>query len=524
MLDVELFGPSPGWHHRMNVLYHLLNTELLFLVLWRMTGALWQGAFVAALFGAHPLHVESAMWISERKDLLCALFFLLATAAYRRYVRRPGTARYLPVAALFALALLCKPMAVTFPFVLLLLDYWPLGRMEPAGSPRSPLRLLLEKAPLLALSALSCAATFLAQTRGGAVSRLEDLPFPSRAANAVVSYAVYLGKAAWPSSLSVFYPHPASIPAWEVAGASILLAGITFLAFLELSRRPYLAVGWLWYLGTLVPVIGLVQVGGQSLADRYTYLPLTGVFIAAAWGFPSLVPERPGRRAALWGLALALTAALSLSARAQAGYWRDSLTLLSRAESVTERNWFALNNLGNYYYARGEDRKAAGYYREALLIKPNFAQAYNNLGMAYRKLGMLQQAIASSREALRLKGDLPEAWYNLGASCDGLGLPEEAVAAYREAVRLRPDYAAAWVDLGVAYGRLGRYPEAIGAFREALRIRPDFAEAWYNLGNACGKSGLRSEAIGSFREALRIRPDFAAARARLSEAEGRPVP
>jgi Flp pilus assembly protein TadD len=498
MLDVELFGPSAGWPHRMNVLYHLLNTELLFFVLWRMTGGLWQSAFVAALFGVHPLHVESVAWVAERKDVLSTLFWILTMGAYLRYVRRPGIGRYLLVAAAFALGLLCKPMLVTLPFALLLLDGWPLGRMAPADPSAPPswrraapvfLRLAREKVPLLGLSALSCVVTYLAQAEVGAVTRLALIPFPSRISNAFISYVAYLGKMAWPSSLAVMYLHPASIhvevPGWEIAGSILLLCALSIVALRERRRRPYLATGWLWYLGTLVPVIGVVQLSGQAMADRYTYVTLIGIFIAVVWGVSEAVSRRRFRQFALGVSALAVLG-LSAAAWTQAGYWRDSVTLMSRTAAVTDRNWFALASLGDA-----------------------FAQA-----------GQYRQAVEYSREALRINPDSCLAWYTLGVSYGNFGQVGQAMEYFQEAVRAKPEFAEGWNNLGISYGRLGQYGKAIDSLREAVRIKPDFADSWYNLGFFYGKIGRRQQAIECFREALRIRPDYPEARNGLAEAGG----
>ncbi len=482
MIDMELFGPSPAWHLRMNVLFHLLNTELLFVVLWRMTGGLWQSALAAALFGVHPLHVESVAWVAERKDVLSALFWILTMGAYLRYARRPTVERYLLVAATLALGLMCKPMLVTLPFVLLLLDWWPLGR---AVSPSTLSRLAREKLPLLALSAASCVVTYLAQAGSGTVAPLRGVPLAARISNACVSYAVYLAKTVWPSSLAVFYPHPwfarTGIPAWHVLGSLLLVAGISCLAFWQRRPRPYLAVGWLWYLGTLVPVIGLVQVGGQAMADRYSYIPLIGIFIAVAWGIPSLSPGRRFRQVAAGALGAAVVA-LSAAAWSQAGYWRDSTTLFSRALAVTERNWFALTGLGAVSQADGRFGQAIGYYREALRIKPDYVEAWNNLGLAHKNLGQFPQAIASYREALRIGPDYPRVLNNLGSVYGTLGQLHQAIGYFRQAVRSNPDYAEAWNNLGAAYDSLGQTEQAAVCYREAFRIRPDYAKSRDNLG------------------------------------------
>jgi tetratricopeptide (TPR) repeat protein len=555
MLDVELFGTSAGGHHLMNLLYHLMNTEFLFFILWRMTGGFWQSAFVAALFGVHPLHVESVAWIAERKDVLSTLFWILTMGAYLRYTRRPGTGRYLLLTVVFALGLMCKPMLVTLPFVLLLLDWWPLGRIAPSDSLHLPSwtlyrpvlsRLVWEKVPLLCLSAISCAITFLAQARGGAVESIKLLPFGVRVANAFASYFVYLGKMLWPTPLGVYYPYPENIhaylPAWKVAGAILLFCGLSVMALRQRHGRPSLAVGWLWYVGTLIPVIGLVQVGAQAYADRYTYVPLIGIFIGIAWGIPPAVTGRRFRRFALLAFAGVLLVALTLTAWVQTGYWRDSVTLLSRTVTITERNWFALNNLGVSYNSIGQYQQAIGYFLEALRIhpdnaealnnlgrscnglgqyqqaigyirkslqiQPDNAKAWNNLGVSYGELGQHQQAIVCFREALRIQPGNPETWNNLGLACNRIDQHQQAIGYYREALRIRPDHADVWNNLGMSYNSLGQHQKAVASFLEALRIKPDFAGAWNNLGVSYAKLGQFQQAINCFQEALRINPDF----------------
>lgn len=523
MLDVQLFGPSAGWHHFMNLMYHLLNTELLFLVLWRMTGGLWGSAFVAALFGVHPLHVESVAWIAERKDVLSTLFWILTMGAYLRYTRCPGLGRYLLMTVLFTLGLMCKPMLVTLPLVLLLLDWWPLGRIGPADplfpsrpfSMRTLSRLLWEKVPLVGLSIISCAVTYLAQARGDAVESFENLRFGTRVANAIISYVVYLEKMVWPSALAVYYPHSATfdagVPAWEIAGSIILFCGLSVIALLARHRRPYLAVGWLWYVGTLVPVIGLVQVGAQAYADRYTYVPLIGVFIAIAWGIPPVLSKLPFRRLALIGFAGVSLVALTIAAWVQTSYWRDSVTLLSRALAATDKNWFALNNLGVAYNMIGRHEEAIGYIREALRIHPDNAEAWNNLGRSYNGLGQHHLAIGHIREALRIQPDNTKALINLGVSYGELGQYAQAISYFQEVLRTHPENAEAWINLGLSYNRLGQYQRAIGCFREAARTQPDNAEVWNNMGLSYNGLGQYEEAIGHFMDALRIRPDYTGA-------------
>jgi Flp pilus assembly protein TadD len=383
------------------------------------------------------------------------------------------------------------------------MDWWPLGRVNPMDSldPASrPFflsklsRLAWEKVPLLGLAAISCFITFLAQSRGGAVRSLDYLPLGLRISNAVVSYVSYLGQMIWPSSLAMFYPHPGSItaqagiPLWKIMGAALLVCGISFLVMRQARRRPYLLVGWLWYVGTLVPVIGLVQVGSQAMADRYTYVPLIGVFIAIAWGIPDLLSRGRVRCLALGVLGGAVVAALSVVAWDQVGYWRNNVTLFSRALAVTQDNWLAWNNLGLTYGDLGQPQKAIDHFREALRIRPGYADAWFNLGLTYDKLGQSNQAIVCYREALRFKPDYTKAWNNLGTAYHELGQPEQAVTYYRKALQIQPDYVDAWYNLGLAYAEYGQLHQAIACFREALRIKPDFEEARRSL-DAVEKSG-----------------------------------
>jgi tetratricopeptide (TPR) repeat protein len=482
MADVESFGLDAGWHHRVNLLLHLLNTALLFLVLQRMTGGLWQSAFVAALFGVHPLHVESVAWVAERKDLLSTLFWILTMGAYVRYVRSPGAGRYVLVAACFASGLMCKPMLVTMPFALLLLDWWPLGRL--GGGPISPkevFRLFREKIPLVVLSAASCAITYVAQVEGGAVKLLGVVPTGLRVSNAIVSYARYLVKTVWPASLAVFYPHPASlhagIPAWQVAGAALLLAGCSILALRQCRCRSYLAVGWFWYLGTLVPVIGLVQVGGQAFADRYTYVPLIGIFLIVAWGIPEALGGWRHRKAALAVASVAAVAVFSAATWNQAGTWRNDFTLNGQALRVTEKNWLAWNNLGVAFEKAGRPDQAIAYYREAVRIRPDYSYAWYNLGSIYGNIGQQRQAIASYRETVKADPEFADAWNNMGAAYSILGQYQEAIVSYREAVRVRPDYANAWYNLGLVYVLLNRPEMALDISRQLRRIDPEKSEA-----------------------------------------------
>lgn len=519
MTDVELFGLNARAHHFVSLSFHAANAVLLFLVLAWATGGLWQSAVAAALFAVHPLHVESVAWLAERKDLLSTFFELLAIGAYVRYARRPGIARYLPVLLLFALALMAKPMAVTLPFVLLLLDYWPLQRLfpnpVPVGAPGNEhsarprtLGVLGEKVPLVLLSAACGVITLLAPGVQHASSTLERLPLGIRAANALVAVVAYLGKMVWPSSLAVYYPyHESTLFSWKIAGAAAFAAAATILALRTARRRPYLAFGWFWYLVTLLPVSGLIQVGGQAMADRYTYLPLTGIFVAISWGVADLTAGRGRwRLPALAAAAGAALCVLAFVAWRQAGYWQDDRTLFSHAIEVTSGNYLAELNLGVALEREHRVAEAIPHYREALRIRPSYPDAHYNLAVALAREGKIDEAMRQYGRVLKLQPRNPYAHNNLGFLLFGRGRLDEAIAQYEEAIRIRPNFPLAQSNLGSALGRQGKIREAIVHFRAALRDRPHDVAANYNLGVALMILGRNAEAAFHFREALRGRP------------------
>ncbi len=486
--DVTLFGLSPRGHHLANLLLHAANTLLLFGALRALTGALWRSAAVAFLFAAHPLHVESVAWISERKDLLCAFFTLAAVRAYLGFSRNPGWARALGVTLLTALALLAKPMAVTLPFVLLLLDLWPLGRWPrrrsgfPLAAP--PGRLLLEKLPLLALAGAAGAATWLAQQRSGSLTPAEFWPLPRALANALVSYAAYVGKALWPAKLSAFYPYPPlGHSSVAVAGAALLLVAISAVALLGLRRRPWLAVGWLWFLGMLVPVIGLVRVGGQAMADRYTYLPLVGLGVMLAWGVPGAV-ARPAARRLVSAAAALLALPLLAVTRLQIGHWRDDAALAAQAIAVTRDNWFMHFDLGLALSRQGRLQEAIGHYREAVRIRPGFDRAWNNLGAALQALGRHAEAGPAFETALRANPRSADVRYNLAITLAATRRLREAEGRYREAIALDPANSDALANLGELLLRQGRIGEAVATLERALGLNPEDPYARANLGRA----------------------------------------
>jgi tetratricopeptide (TPR) repeat protein len=517
MLEVQLFGLNAGGHHLVNLLFHVANALLLFHILNRMTAAPLRSAFVAALFALHPLHVESVAWIAERKDVLSAFFWMLTLWAYVRYVETLNAQRstlnrfYALTLVFFTLGLMAKPMLVTLPFVLLLLDYWPLGRTRWADSVvgkkvKFPLsRLLMEKLPFLTLSVASCAVTLWAQHAGGAVESTEHLPIDGRIINALVSYVRYLGKAFWPDGLAVFYPLE-KWPLEAVVVAAAVLLGVSLWVVWNARRQPQFVLGWLWYLGTLVPVIGLVQVGSQSMADRYSYLPLIGIFIMVAWSLPSSVLERPRLKiiAAVTAVVL-LGICAALSCR-QLRYWQNSVTLFEHALAVTGPNDVAHLNLGNAFLANGKIQDAISHYEQALWVRP--AEAHSNIGSALMRLGRVPEAVGHFEQALLVKPDYAEAHYNLGLALAQLGNLQEAMNHWEQALRIKPDYAEAHYNLGGALWQTGNTQEAIAHWEQALRINPHYADAHRSLGLVLAQTGSPREAITHLERVLEIQPDL----------------
>jgi tetratricopeptide (TPR) repeat protein len=515
MLDVQLYGMNPGQHHLTNVLFHLINTLLLFLVLSQMTEKVWQSAFVAALFALHPLHAESVAWVSERKDLLSTFFWILTMGAYTRYVKKPEIKTYLPVFFCFVLGLMSKPMVITLPFVLLLLDYWPLERMTHRES--GFWNLIREKLPLIALSAGSGAITFFAQQSGGAVKSLEAFSLDIRIANALISYVRYIEKMVCPYNLAFLYPHPAALSLWQAAGAFVLLVLISALVFWQIRQRAYLAVGWLWYIGTLVPVIGLVQVGLQSMADRYTYIPFIGIFIMLAWGIPELLTGKIYKKYICAVSAVMILTLMGILAWHQTAYWQSSITLFRRALDVTSGNYIAHNALANALQAKGRWDEAVFHYREAVRLEPNFAKAYNNLATALEEQGKIDEAIAAYRETLRISPGLAKAHYNLAYALEKQGKPDEAVRHYTESLRLNPDDTDVRISLGIILLRQQKTDEAIFHLEKALEARPDHIEILNNLGVALAYKGRYRESVAYFQKALKIKPDDTNAYANLQK-------
>jgi Flp pilus assembly protein TadD len=504
MLDVQVFGLSAGAHHVMNVVLHTASALLLFLLLYRITSAIGRSWFVAALFAVHPLHVESVAWIAERKDVLSALFWMLTIWAYVRYVHRPAVAPYSLVGVLFALGLMAKPMLVTLPVTLLLLDVWPLRRTNTR-------RLIREKVPLFTLAIASSVVTFMVQQQAGAVKELASLPVSRRVANALVAYVSYTGKTLWPTNLAAIYPYPDSIAGWQVAAAIAALAIVTWLAVRVRRDHPYVLIGWLWYLVTLIPVIGLIQVGSQPIADRYTYVPLIGLFIIVAWGVPEILARRRVTTTVLATAAVVVVAACVVAARAQVDHWRSSVALWQHAVSVTTDNYRAQGNLGHALAAEGRRDEAIQHYSEAVRIRPSYAEAHNNLGLALARQGRIEEAIPHYAEALRLLPDYFEAHSNLGAALAGTGRYTDAINHFSIAARLQPEHPQAQENLVRAHYEFGRalaergdIDQAIQQFLEALRLDPTNADVHYDLGVMFVRKGDLRAAINRFEEALRI--------------------
>ncbi len=584
MLDVQLFGLKPRWHHLTNLLFHIANTLLLFFVFHRMTKETWKSAFVAALFALHPLHVESVAWVAERKDVLSTFFWMLTMAAYISYVEhrtedgrrrtddgkkwtdvlrfQSSVFRYSTVLIFFALGLMAKPMLVTLPFVLLLLDYWPLRRSElnpppflkggrgdfkvrasrstlaepvstkkekgksrkkptgqnlvqkdkPTGRMSQwafPRPLLREKIPLFALAALSCIVTFIVQQKGGAVKSIQGFPLGVRIANAIVSYTIYIGKTIWPTNLAVYYPHPGLWPFWQVLGAALLLGAVTLTVIRTANRFPYLTVGWLWFTGTLVPVIGIVQVGIQGMADRYTYVPLIGLFVMAAWGVPELLKKWRYHKEALFASSSLLLLSLFIVTWTQVGYWRNNIALYDHSLKVASPNDPIYCNRGIAYYDLGNHQQAISDFNRAIEINPESTDTYYNLGLVYAKLGDHQQAISDYNKAIEIKPDYADAFGNRGTAYFKLGKYSQAISDFDRATEINPELAWAYNGRAKAYGKLGNHRQAISDFDRTIEIDPKYADPYNNRGVVYAMLGNNRQAISDYDRAIEIDPDYA---------------
>jgi Flp pilus assembly protein TadD len=514
MLDCQLYGLRAGYHHLTNVLLHTASAVLLFLVLNRMTRALWRSAFVAALFAIHPMGVESVAWIAERKDVLSGVFFMLTLWAYAGYARNPKSWMHYGAALIFAaLGLMSKSMLVTLPFVLLLLDYWPLKRF---AVPSAAGRLVVEKIPFLALSSVVCVMTWMMQQTAGATNTLAMVPLSLRIENAFVSGAHYLGKIFWPEKLAVFYPLPGHWPVGLVIFSVALVAALCAGAVALRTQYPFVLTGWFWFAGMLVPVIGLVQVGSQAMADRYVYLPQIGLAVLVTWLVAELSVSFRHRFVTLAGLSAVVLAALVGRAYEQASYWANSITLWRHALASTPGDvWtqdvlgcaIVHNNLGSAWLQDGRTDEAIVQFQAVRSVDPEDAAACYNLGNAFLKQGRTDDAIAQFRQALKLNPNSAIACYNLGNALLQEGQVDEAMAQFQDAQKLGLADAGAFFDLGTALLQAGRVDEAITQYRETLKIDPGHAPARSNLGSALLREGRVDEAIAGFQEALKLQPD-----------------
>jgi tetratricopeptide (TPR) repeat protein len=511
MVDWQLFGPNAAGHHITNLLIHILNVLLLFGVLKAMTRAVWPSAFVAVLFAIHPLHVESVAWVAERKDVLSGLFWMLTMAAYAYYVKSPRIGRYLLVFLSFALGLMAKPMLVTLPFVLLLLDYWPLDRFkiqkENDKKVFSAMLLISEKIPLFMLSIFSCVITFIVQQGGGVVANMEAVSVDYRVANTMISYASYITKMIVPTSLAVLYPlRPSGTLLLPSIICGIILVAITIYIICWSRQKCFMVTGWLWYLGTLVPVIGLVQVGVQAMADRYTYLPSIGIFIIFAWSISCITRRWRYQRPMLIISAMAVIIALTICTRMQVKRWHNSITLFQHAIAVTNANYISYYNLGVAFKNKGEFTEAMDCYRKIEKMKPEFPEIYYSIGNLLKAQDKFDEALDNYRHALKLRPDYVDAIVNMATAMKMQGEMEQAVEKWKEAIEIDPDCAEAHSSLALAMAQQGKYNLAVEHFNHALRIEPD-SESYYILGIIYHKFGKYGQAVENYKNAIRLEPD-----------------
>ncbi|MFC1515913.1 tetratricopeptide repeat protein [Thermodesulfobacteriota bacterium] len=487
MLICEVYGLDPAAHHWTNVQLHIANTLLLFFIFQVMTGAVWRSAFVAALFALHPLHVESVAWVAERKDVLSTFWGFWAILAYIFYVRKPNTKRYLPVVLFFSLGLMSKPMLVTLPFLLLLLDFWPLERYSEANpiqegsESRSIGSLVWEKMPLFAISAVSCGLTVFLEKRGGAIASLDLFPIKVRVANALVSYLKYMGKMIWPQDLAIFYPYDSMLKMGHIAASAVVLICLSALAIRTARRYPYLVTGWFWFLGTLIPVIGLIQVGPQSMADRYTYLPIIGLFVILVWGVADMVSRFRFKDAVIAALVCVVLPALMICTWFQVRHWENSYTLFTRALNVTKNNWLAHVNMGAVLLDKGRTNEAIYHFEEAVRIKTDSVDALNNLALAHSEKGNIEEATRFFQKALMIDPEDASVHYNFGIHLFDQGKIDDAGVHLFKAVKLKPDYAEAYNLLGIVLAKQGRFQKARVFFSKAVYLKPDYDDPLKNL-------------------------------------------
>ena len=515
MLDAQISGKNPFLPHLTNLIFHALDAALLFLLLRKLTGALWRSALVAAMFALHPLHVESVAWVSERKDVLSTFFALLALLSYARYAKENHRRSFGFALVFFALSLMAKPMLVTMPFVLLLLDWWPLGRLSWSGDKSNLKRLFLEKIPFIVLSVISSVITFFVQQKGGAVSTLTGFSLSERIENAFVAYAQYLYKTIWPARLANPYPHPGYWDLSLVIFSILLVFCLSVLAFLSARRFPYVFTGWFWFVGTLVPVIGLVQVGIQSMADRYTYFPLIGVFIVFTWGAAEFCVKWRMPRPAVVFLAAIILFAAGVQTRSQIAYWQNSGTLFRHALTVTQNNYIAWNDLGTYLSSQRQVLEAMDCFQKSLEINPGNADTLYNLGNVFTKLGNMDEAISNYRHTLEIDPNRADALANLGFALAAKKQFDEAISCFEQALRLNPDFADAHNNFATVLFIKHQFAEAAQHYREAIRLSPDDPQLYANLGDALVKLGQIAEAVQNYQTAVRLNPDDTRTKAKL---------
>jgi protein O-mannosyl-transferase len=563
MADCQFFGLNPGAHHLVSLWFHALNTVLVFVVFQRLTGAFWRCAALAALFGLHPLQVDTVAWVTERKNLLSAFFGLLCLWAYARYAQcktgssgpsdgrengstakspppnestkmsagaatalnaqaaEHSTFYYMLSLALLALGLMSKPVLVTWPFVMLLMDYWPLQHLQWKAdilTLRVAARLLLEKLPFFVLAAASCIITVIAHHGMGILDTATQLPLAARFENALVSYARYLGKVVWPSKLAVLYPYPESWPLGMVIASGLFLVAIAGLVVIAGRGRPWLFVGWFWFAGVLVPFIGLVQAGAQAMADRFAYVPLIGLLVAVVWSMHALTAGWRYRGPALSLAALVAIALCAGLTRRQLGYWKDSVSLMEHTVAVTENNFIARNNLAVALFSQGRFEEAVHHAREALRVRPGYAEAHNNLGVGLGNQGRLEEAVVEFQEALRIWPKFSRAHYNLGGALERQGNRDQAIPEYQEAIRFKPDFVEARYSLALALALNGSLDGAVDQYRVVVTLAPLHVQAHYNLGVALANRGRWAEAIEQFHVTLVLKPGHAEARMNLASA------
>ncbi len=523
--DYELYGLNAGGYHLTNLILHLMSALLVFWIFNRATGNLWSSAFVAAVFALHPLRVESVAWAAERKDVLSVFFGLASIYVYICYAQSIKYSQYFFSLVLYALSLMSKPMLVTLPFVLLLLDYWPLNRWQKSTSTEfisNPVRRLIwEKAPFIFLTFIFIIVTLRAQTLLGAAAFTESFPFVFRMANAIVSYIVYLGKVFWPVDLAVFYPYQYPLPFWQIITSCFILSGITLVIFYEIKKAPFLFVGWFWFLGTLVPVIGLVPVGSQAMADRYTYFPLIGIAVIFTWGILSFIKKEEIKKYILFPAGMTILMMLAFLTWKQCGYWKNNLELFGHTLRVTKSNAMAHNNFGLALLEKEKIYEAIDHFNSAIHINPRFLLPYYNRGNTYSMLGLHERALEDFNHAIALKPDYAEGYYSRGTLLMNLNQYQRALDDFNKAIVLRPDYIKAYNNRGIIHGQMNRYDLAIESFNEIIRRRPDYASAYGNRGFAYFKLNQYRKAIEDYSQAIVLNPTYIKAYYNRSNAYGK---